>query len=100
MDWNTLARWEALTGLNILSAGLMFNNPSVTVVRGMLWAAMVPTNPDVTLEDAGKVLLDIMKEDGVSVLDVVERVTRTLVDLYKLSTRDKDPTGAASVAEN
>lgn len=53
-DHNAIVQAEAATGINLLTA--MVDDITATKLRGLLWASLLPDDPDLTLEDAGKLI--------------------------------------------
>ena len=52
-DFNSIARAESLTGLNLLFAVDLDPNISAGQLRGLLWAALQKFQPEMTLDQVG-----------------------------------------------
>lgn len=54
-DFNALAQMEKVTGKSFLS-GELWDNLSATDVRALVWAGLLDEDPEITLEEVGKML--------------------------------------------
>ena len=91
-DFNSIAEAERICGVNLLSGGLTFQNPTANQFRGLLYAALRISDPEITPEAAGKLIT----------LDTLAPITHALMEAYGVSMpeKDRDPTGAASGPES
>jgi hypothetical protein len=76
-DFNSIAKAEELTGLNLLKS-LDFTDLSITTYRALLFSALLKGNPDITLEEVG---------DMITVKNMTE-VTLALVEAWTGSKPD------------
>lgn len=79
-DFNAMATAEQVTGLNLLQC-LSFQNINATKLRGLLYAALLRLQPDMTLEDAGNLLGSADSQD----------VTNAIVQAYLGSQPEPEP---------
>src|ERR1700727_1226726 len=62
-SFNAIAEAESKAGCNLLRGIKDYNDLSVTQLRGLLYAALTVSLPDITLEEAGNLLrLDTMND--------------------------------------
>ena len=53
-DFNAIVKAEQATGVNLLSS--VVGEINASSLRGLLWASLLPENPDMTLDQAGKLI--------------------------------------------
>lgn len=54
-DFNAAAHFEAATGRNIFEPGVL-TKPTATTTRALLWCMLVHEDPQLTLDDVGKMI--------------------------------------------
>jgi hypothetical protein len=60
---NALCEWEEMTGQSIKDLTTSMSNPTIKMMRSLLWAGLRDFHPEVSLKDVG----DIIDEVGVPV---------------------------------
>lgn len=53
-DFNAIIKAEKETGVNLLSSAV--GEINATSLRGLLWASLLPENPEMTIDQAGKLV--------------------------------------------
>lgn len=53
-DFNAIVKAEQVTGVNLLSSAV--GEITATSLRGLLWASLLPENPDMTIEEVGSLI--------------------------------------------
>lgn len=78
-DFNAIAQAESLTGLNLLTA-LDLRSLNASMLRALLFAALLKLQPEMTLEQAGALIT----------LTQASKVTAALVKAYSEAQPDTD----------
>lgn len=90
-DFNAKVAFEEATGLSGLEPKTF--NPSHKVIRGMLWAALLHEDSNLTLSDAGKIL------DGLTRKKFTD-LQKKLFEAWVASMPEREETEATVAAEN
>ncbi len=54
-DFNAICQANNATGINLLDS--ILGDITAISLRGLLWAALLPDNPEMTIEEAGKLIM-------------------------------------------
>ena len=92
-DFNALALFEEATGLSVLAGGMTVG--SVRELRAFLWAGLRHEDPDLTLEDVGR-----MVHSG-NMAALMAQITAALsLAMPKASEPEDEPVGEATGAKS
>jgi hypothetical protein len=81
MDWNTLTLFEEATGQDVLAKDGNLNIVGARNIRALLWASLAQEDPDLTLQDAGKLI------KGGNLVDILDALKQSLreSDLFTMT---------------
>lgn len=80
-DMNALVELEDATGMPVPKLALSFGDPeqmSYKLLRSMFWAGLLHHHPDVTVEEAGRIMSEI------DLLEVIEKISEAFAAAFNV----------------